>query len=310
MTKPFLYLVQSSSIRLPPLRPLAERPSAQAIFLTWDIPCEGAVFLERCTWGEGRNQLTDLARQRHDYQYAILLDDDVVFGAGSFDRFETMLLRYRPAVAFPVFAHKTAFTVLGVGRGILRPPFRCLAAQIARRGDSQMMAVHRDVLEDGLLFPVQTQFDPLGWWATTNALMVLLFNLYPRHVLQFNPVVVHNMEHRPYFERRPPPPAQREWINRQFLRPPDHPQNYLVNPFSADGFRRLRQLLRSPLTPKRRLFTDWLATLFWTLRYKPRATYGFTPAALRLLLNPDADLYRQYLALSPRARTSENTGAP
>ena len=304
MKKPFLYLVQSSSSRLLPLRALADRPSAHARFLTWDKPCEGAEFLDHCTWGEGRNRLAELARQCPDYEYAILMDDDVVFGAGSFDRFEEMLLRYHPAVAMPVFAHKTAHTVLGIGRGILSPPFRCLAVQIARRGDSQIMALHRDVLEDGLLFPVQTQFDAFGWWTTTNALFVFLLNLYSRHVLQFNPIVVHNVEHRPFFQRRPPPPEQREWLRRQFHSPPDHPQNYIVNPFSLDGLRRLRTLLRSPLPRKPRLFTEWARVLTWTLLYRACPSYGFTPDRLRRLLKPDSPLFHQYLKFSPRAQSS------
>ncbi len=307
MPKEFLYLIQASAARLPPHLALAGRPSSDAIFLTFDMPADGALFLEKCTWGEGRNRLAELARARPGYAYYIFLDDDVVFAKGDFDRFEEMLRRWRPALACPVFIPKSRFTVLGIGGGLLRPPFRCLQAQLLRRGDGQMTALHRTVLEDGLLFPLQTHFDPLSWWCTSSTLQILAVNLYGRHMLQFNPVAVRNEEHRAYV-RQTGFPEQTAWLARQLRRTVWRPEEYTANLLSRDGLKSLAKRLRGPLPRKYRLFTEWAETLAGSLLYRPRDSYAFTPQSLARLVNPDSDLYRQYLHLSPRATGSAGTG--
>jgi hypothetical protein len=301
MPKAFLYLVQSSADRLPPYRSLADRPASDALFLTWDKPVEGAVFQECCSWGEGRNRLFQLAHERPGYLYYIFIDDDIVFVKGSYARFEELLLQHRPAFACPVFIPKTLYTVLGLGGGLFRPPFRCLQVQLERRGDCQMTALHRTVLEDGLLFPAQTHFDNLGWWTTSSTLQILVTALYGRHSLQFNPIAIINAEHRPYL-RSLAYPDQALWLRRQFRTPPDQPADYIVNPLSRDGQKRLLQRLRSPLPGKYRLFTEWIKVLAGSLLYRARDSYGFTPESLSRVLRRDSDLFRQYLQWSPRAR--------
>ena len=301
MPKEFLYLVQSSAARLPLNLHLANRPSSDAVFLTFDAPAEGALFMERCTWGEGRNRLAERAREKPGYSYYIFIDDDVVFAKGGFDRFEELLRRRRPAFACPVFIPKNRFTVLGIGGGLLRPPFRCLQVQLVRLGDGQMVALHSTVLADGLLFPLQTRFDPQSWWCTSSTLQTLAVNLYGRHALQLNPVAVRNEEHRDYV-RQTGFSEQTAWLTRQFRRPIYQPEPYAVNLLSLDGLKRLVKRLRNPLPHKHRLFTEWVRTLVGSLLYKPRDSYAFTPDSLARLLNPDSDLYRQYLRISPHGR--------
>ncbi len=301
MPKEFLYLLQSSAERLALNLPLATRPSSDAVFLTWDKPVDGVTFLGQSTWAAGRNWLARRAREMPGYSYYVFIDDDIDFALGSFDRFEDLLRRKRPAFACPVFIPKSRFTVIGIGRGVLDQPFRGLRAQLLRRGDCQMTALHHTVLQDGLLYPLQTQFDPLSWWCTSSTLQILALNLYRSHALQFNTVAVRNLENREYV-RQTGFPEQASWLARQFRRPVSRPENYSVNLLSADGLKTLARRLRGPLPRKYRFFTDWFKTVAGSLLYKSRDSYAFTPEALARVLNPESDLYRQYLRLSPNAR--------
>jgi hypothetical protein len=166
-----------------------------------------------------------------------------------------------------------------------------------------MTALHRTVFEDGLLFPVQTQFDSLSWWCTSGTLQLLAVNLYGRFSLQLNPVAIINAEHRPY-KRQPSFPEYESWLRRQFRNPPDRPEEYIVNPLSRDGQKRLAKRLRSNLPGKSRLFTEWLRVFIGSLLYRPRDSYAYTPESLARVLNPDSDLFRQFQRYSPSTRPS------
>lgn len=177
----FIYLVQGQRELVSTFLHLADRPRADALFLTYDEPLdiEDAIFFPNSTWAEGRNRLLEVARKRGLYRYYIYSDDDVDFERGGWQELENGLLAHSPAVGVPVVP-KTHDTALP------------LPVQPFRLNDEQVMGLHHDVVDDNLIVPYQTRFDEVHWWASCQIQEILIQTFYPRGALQFNTITVRN----------------------------------------------------------------------------------------------------------------------
>ena len=240
-TRPFIYLVQGQAERIREYLHLADRAQADAIFLTYDEPLAGATFFPDSTWSEGRNKMLEMARERGEYEYFIFSDDDVEFDVGSWTAFEDDLLRYRPAIGIPVMQRT------------VRTPIPGRRMQPFSASDEQVMGVHRDVIEDNLIFPYQSQFDSLHWWAACQIQKILMQTFYRDGALQFNDVHVRNDCHERYDSpdegRRIYKRVIREWLDTQLVGG-FRDFNFWTGRFHWHGWRRvllrrLRLLLRS-----------------------------------------------------------------
>lgn len=103
INKHFLYLVQSRIKNLDRY-PELESDDADVIFATFEkkIDKPNYIYIPNTVWAEGRNALTNAARKLpHQYQYYILLDDDLVFINGSFKEFEQTVLAIEPDFSSP-----------------------------------------------------------------------------------------------------------------------------------------------------------------------------------------------------------------
>ena len=177
----FIYLVQGQRELVSTFLHLADRPRADALFLTYDEPleAEGAIFFPNSTWAEGRNRLLEEARLKGTYRYYIYSDDDVEFETGSWHDFEDRLLAHTPAIGVPVVP-KTRDTTVP------------LPVQPFRLNDEQVMGLHHDVVEDNLIVPYQTRFDNVHWWASCQIQQILIQTFYHPGALQFNGISVRN----------------------------------------------------------------------------------------------------------------------
>ena len=120
-----IYLMQGRSDLVETYFHLADRENADALFLTYDKEIENAIFFPNSKWSEGRNKLLEIAKNKGEYDYYIFCDDDISFKRGSWDEFEFLLLKYRPAIAHPLFIPKAAKTPLPY---LEKQPF-CVADQ-------------------------------------------------------------------------------------------------------------------------------------------------------------------------------------
>ncbi len=184
--KNLVYLVQGRSDLIKNYFHLADRESADAIFLTYDKQIDDAVYYPDSTWSEGRNKLLEEAEKKGGYLYYIFCDDDIEFTNGGWDEYEYYLLKYRPAIGCPVFP-KTKKTKIGF-----------LDVQVFFVNDEQLMAFHRDVVKDRIVLPIQTHLDHLHWWACSRIQETVIQNFYQSCSLQFNNIQIINTEHGRY----------------------------------------------------------------------------------------------------------------
>lgn len=183
----FLYLIQGQANLVTNYFHLKERIRAEALYLTYDKEIPGADYHPNTTWAEGRNILLEKAKSRDTYDYYIFLDDDIELKRGSWDLFEEKLIQYLPAIGVPIVP-KTRYTpIMQDGK-----QWDCQAFRIH---DEQFMAIHRDVINDNLIFPYVTQFDNLSWWAACEIQQILIHTLYQRYTIQFNGIEIANLVH-------------------------------------------------------------------------------------------------------------------
>ncbi len=190
---------------------LSTRSNADAIFLTYDKKIENAIFLPNSSFGEGRSKLLEAALLKEKYDYYIFSDDDVKFATGGWDKFEEELIKVKPLVAIPLF--------LAVFK-VVKYHIKSLKYQLFIESDEQLIAFHRSVIEDGIIFPRQTQFDKKSWWIGAEIQIALIQNFYHNSAVQFNTIQVLNDESRKYPGRDLDATIHikeaRKWLDMQF----------------------------------------------------------------------------------------------
>ena len=264
--KDFIYLVQGRSDLVIEYFHLQERDNADAIFLTYDRKINGAVYFPNSTWSEGRNKLLKSAIEKGEYKYYIFCDDDIEIISGSWDEFEKLLLKYKPAIGCPVFP-KTK-----------RSKIFFLIYQVFFVNDEQLIAIHHDLVKDNIVVPYQTEFDHLVWTLACSIQERLIQNFYFSDCLQFNKIEVLNKVHNRYdlTERKNSKKYIKEWMTKEFR------NNYtsIYNPGKHGVFIKLK-------------------VLFYTVGYFIKTTLkpnDYTLNKTRLLekLNTDSVLLKQY----------------
>ena len=185
----FVYLVQTEGDTPEEFTALENRAesdeSIDFIKLTFKKPCNGAIYFPNSSWTQGRNRLLRAAREKNvDYDYYVFCDDDLRIMSGSWELFEDDLREHRPALATPFNKKEPA------------PP----AADPRRVYDIDAMAnaVHRDLIEDGILFPYYEGFDAASWWLSQLFIIHMSGILYPGHVVSSSKLAVDNVRHRAY----------------------------------------------------------------------------------------------------------------
>ena len=204
-----IYLIQGQAKLVETYMHLASRPNSDAIFLTYDQKLDGAIFFPNSTWSEGRNHMLSLAVKRNNYLYYIFCDDDISFKKGDWNIFEEELLFLKPSIGVPVVP-KTSRSVI---------PFQ--RYQTFLQNDEQLIAFHKDVIIDRILFPYRSEFDKIHWWAACLIQQTLIQNFYHHTSLQFNRVRISNDCHARYFGGKDPDDDSfkvnvDEWLKEQF----------------------------------------------------------------------------------------------
>ena len=292
-----IYLVQGQSEYILNYFHLKERKDVDCIFITYDKEIDGVGYFPNSTWGEGRNYLLQKALESgKDYQYYIFLDDDVRFLEGSYGAFEKQLLKYKPAIAVPVFVPKTKITIMGFNSWFTNRFVPLRIHQQCRFADAQFIAFHRDVIEDRLVVPLQTHFDKVSWYATSSTQQLLMFNLYKKYILQFNTIKVQNASHRDY-PKREFKEIQKNWLMEQFRKPYFDPRPYAKttkNFFSISIMMNI--LAKSFKTGSMSYISYYFTTLVYTIMFKSKKRYSIPRKKLLKVLYKDSVLFKQYLS--------------
>ena len=272
----FLYLVQSAA-RLPDIYSSIPSDRAELLQLTWKEPIDGAVYLPKSTWTQGRNRLMAEALQRpRQYLFYVFLDDDVVFEKGNWRVFEDALLKYRPAIASPYFPDYPP-----VNRSRLD-----LEAHTCFYFDAMFNAFHADVIRDRLVLPYYGGFDQESWWYSQSFIMQLASALYPDHTMQVNSVVIRNTKHGEY-------PQGDDWdkIKRWF-------ESQVLRQEPPTGFEKLRQKVVGRL--RRHLGIHYIHPAHRPPKPpgRPRS-YHVSDSTRRRLFNLNSEFWKKSEAISP-----------
>jgi len=290
-----IYLVQGQAKFVKKYFDFQKRRDISSILLTYDQQIDGALYYPDSTWGEGRNYLLKKALETGEsYQYYIFLDDDVKFLQGDYTVFEKQLLRYKPAIATPVFAPKTDATIMGYNNWFNKKFVPLRNYQLCRFADAQFIAFHKDVVADNLVVPLQTHFDKVSWYATSSTQQLLMFNLYQKYILQFNNIKVQNANHGVYAKHEFKE-DQRSWLTQQFRKTIYDPRPYAKVSKSFFSFLVLKDIIIKTYVERTLSFIGYyFYTIAATLLYKPREHYRINPKDLIKELHKDSTLLNQY----------------
>eukprot|EP00667_Euglena_gracilis_P003445 EG_transcript_3455 len=162
----FLYLVQGKKF--------LEKPrfsdNSDVLCLTWQ---EAAPFCDHqpgTTWTSGRNHLWAKAVQlRRRYEYYIFLDDDVFLVTPQ--RFEAMLMKWRPAVGIPGWAVHYPQP--------WGPPKNNSEALRVCGYQAFINAFHHDVVFNSVVLPYYDGMDQFSWW-TSQVYTIYLTGIFYR----------------------------------------------------------------------------------------------------------------------------------
>lgn len=231
--KSFIYLVQGEKKLVQNYLELSRRPRADAIYLTYDEPLDGAIFYPDSTWAQGRNKLLDAALQAGEYLYYVFCDDDIAFKRGSWQDFEECLLTSIPAVGVPIVP-RTVLTRLKFPKISYQPFFI---------NDEQLIAFHKDVVKDQLVVPYVTQYDDINWWISCEIQQILIQNFYPLYAIQFNDIQIQNTCRERYQSNHGNDKDFRttvkQWIKDQLREPYNLTARYTPPRYHAIMFRKL-----------------------------------------------------------------------
>jgi hypothetical protein len=266
----FLYLIQGQVENIKQYYFLKNRPSSEALFLSYDFDVPNTIFLPNSTWAEGRNLLLKTASEKFSkYDYFIFLDDDVKIIKGSFDEFEKYLEKLTPAVAVPLFIPKTLRTKIDLYIPFISKTIFSLDYQVCRCADAQFIAFHKDLISDNLITKLHTPFDKISWWLTSSTQQLLILNVYSKHFLQFNKIQIENKLHRKYTNKAFKQ-FQEEWFRDNFHKTFKDPRPYA---FNILNMKNIIWILRHRPHIFMRCFLQFISTCFLTLSYKPLNSY-------------------------------------
>jgi glycosyltransferase involved in cell wall biosynthesis len=230
MRKPFLYLLQTAAAP-PPLYNSIATPCADLLVLTWKHKVDGAIFAPGSSWSSGRNLLLKHALERiDDYEYFIFLDDDIRFDKGDWRQFESLLMKYQPAVATP-FCPWYEPT-----KGVCAP----MEAQCTSFFDAMFNAFHHEVLRDNVVLPYCTKWDKESWWYSQWIVIQLADLFYRNHVIQLNTIVTGNLVHSAYPKGKDFAKIQR-WFETELLAPRALP--FMPRDFTRRAVRKVRRII-------------------------------------------------------------------
>jgi hypothetical protein len=188
-TKRFCYVAQGRVSDIDKLEAIFTGRTLLA--LTWDQPRDGAIFLPKSSWSEGRRALCHAALQSGEHDYIVFMDGDAITTPAELAAFEQTVTELRPAVAVPRVPKTERYTQkLGE-----TPPRWVLAYD----SDEQFQCFDVRVLRQHLGgSPYVSEYDKVSWWYPCVLNQKLIRKHYWRSFIQVNLISVGNDSHGSY----------------------------------------------------------------------------------------------------------------
>lgn len=180
-----IYLVQGKSEEMRKFETLLAGRDFR--LLTWDAPAEGAIFMPKSTWSEGRRALLAAAFS-DDHDYFVFVDGDAEFEPAGLLRFEAIVARMMPAAAVPVFQKTRKYAYSNLRDW-----------QLCYDSDEQFQAIHKSLIKNKFHgSPYSSAYDAVSWWYPCVLIQNILLKFFGRSFIQVNSFFVGNPGHGSY----------------------------------------------------------------------------------------------------------------
>ena len=192
--KKIYYLVQGKADQYQARYSEMQDSGAEIIFLTWDKHIDEAIFLPNSTWEQGRNHLLQhILTNKYDFDYLVFIDGDAEPIKGSWKDFNDFLSAYQPQICIPVMPCARR-TVNGAIK-FFHLPIPIPKWQRAVTMDQQVQAIRKDVINaiGDVIYPQIFNHD--GLYRNCNISDIVLTNMTPYNVIQFNGLEIGNNVH-------------------------------------------------------------------------------------------------------------------
>lgn len=195
----FLYLCQtdtSESVKQIKIR-IPETKYRKLKILTFKDEVDDCIFYPKSTWTTGRNKLIEWAKTQPEYDYYCMIDDDIVFNKGSYERVEYELTQLRPLYYCPELLeyYRNYNLVLHPSKNMV---YKDITYFLSVWTDAIFSCFSKKIFFDEFILPYKEKYDEVTWWIS-QAILFYEFNYkYLNSSIVSRNCVVANELHRDY----------------------------------------------------------------------------------------------------------------
>lgn len=195
----FLYLCQTDTAkRVEHIRSnIIETKNRKLKILTFKDQVEGCIFFPKSTWTTGRNKLIEWAKTQPVYDYYILLDDDIEFVKGSYDRVEYEISQLNPFYYCPNLTdYYDNYDLICKSSGEMK--YKDINYFKSIWTDAIMCCFNKKIFFDDFILPYEDRYDSVTWWISQAILFYKLNAKYINCSTVSKTCIVNNELHREY----------------------------------------------------------------------------------------------------------------
>jgi len=195
----FLYLYQTDTAKHVEMirSSIMETEYRKLKILTFKEQVEDCIFFPKSTWTTGRNKLIEWAKTQPVYDYYILMDDDVKFLKGSYDRFEYEIARLTPMYYCPDLTDYYDNYNL-ICKASADMTYKDITYFSSVWTDAIMTCFNKKIFFDEFILPYEDKYDSVTWWISQAILFYKLSTKYPDCSMVSKTCVIDNELHREY----------------------------------------------------------------------------------------------------------------
>jgi hypothetical protein len=195
----FLYLCQTDTYASVEKLKLSipETEFRKLKILTFKDEVDNCIFYPKSTWTTGRNKLIEWAKTQPEYDYYFMIDDDIIFKKGSYDRVEYEVSQLRPLYYSP------ELTDFYYNYRIITTPsedivYKDITYFLSIWTDAIFSCFSKKVFFDEFILPYEERYDPITWWISQGILFYKFNYKYLNSTIVSRTCIVENDQHREY----------------------------------------------------------------------------------------------------------------
>ena len=195
----FLYLCQTSTAKSVEniKKGFQESEFRKLKLLTFKEKVKDCIYLPRSTWTEGRNELIEWAKQQPEFDYYILMDDDIQFELGNYERIEYEISELSPYYYCPEYV---GYYNESVVKEFLSPQlqYKDICYNKTVWSDAICSCFHKKLFFDDFILPYEARYDSITWWISQAILFNKVAYKYPNNSIVSRTVKILNTNHGEY----------------------------------------------------------------------------------------------------------------